>query len=277
MTGRRDHDGKRRDEAFVRDVLARTSGSPCARAEQQLPALIDGELAGLDRQLVQAHLEHCPGCRAVAVVLGWMGPQLPALAELDPGPAFTDRVLAATSRRRQVAVDVAGRPHGLAGVMDRLGRWWQGRILQPGFAFQAAYVATVVLVLLTAVPGAPLRGVPDRALATFSHGPQALPVVGGALSATERWCDGLATSTRNVVDARWDTLTGGLDRRDRRADPARHVVDTHLRDFWQQARAGRLGEAGYELLGAARAGRDAWRLWWRGESAPATAPDRDSP
>ncbi|MBE0566412.1 MAG: zf-HC2 domain-containing protein [Krumholzibacteria bacterium] len=81
MNDRR-RDGRR---DFVRDVLARTSGSACARACGLLPDLTDGGLETLDRQLVRRHLEHCAPCRAVAVALGWLGPELAGRAELEPG------------------------------------------------------------------------------------------------------------------------------------------------------------------------------------------------
>ena len=100
-----------------------------------LPDLTDGALADLDRQLVQAHLEHCAPCRSLAVTMGWAGPVLPQLAVVDPGPAFTAAVLARTSRRQRLALPAPqARPAGLPGLMDRLGRWWGERILQPGFA-----------------------------------------------------------------------------------------------------------------------------------------------
>ncbi len=275
MTGRDDRDRRQerqRDEKFVRDILARTSGSPCARAEAQLPALVDGGLEGLDRQLVQSHLEHCAGCRAVAVVLGWAGPQLSGMAELDPGPAFTARVLAATSQRRRVVLDVAEPPRGLAGVMDRLGRWWQDRILQPGFAAQAAYVATVVLVLLTAVPGAPLEGVPARALETVTAGPRALPLVGPALDAASAWIDGGADAVSGTVGRQATEVGGDLESRGERAAPARARMWEHLQKTADLGRDGRLCEAGYEFLAALRAGREGWRHWWSEDAGPAASP-----
>ena len=83
-----DDDQRRRDEDLIRNVLERTSGSPCERAAGLLPDLTDGALEDLDRQLVQAHLEHCPGCRALAVTLGWLDPLLPKMA-LEPSEPFS--------------------------------------------------------------------------------------------------------------------------------------------------------------------------------------------
>ena len=89
---------------------------------------MDGDLEGMDRELVQAHLEHCDPCRSVAVTLGWLEPLLPGMAEIDPGPAFTARVLAQTtgraqSRGRVPAVPTGrGRPDGPGGHAGGTGR-----------------------------------------------------------------------------------------------------------------------------------------------------------
>ena len=56
---------------FVGGVLGRTTGGACGRAVEQLADLMDDQLQGLDRQLVQAHLEHCTDCRQLAVTMGW--------------------------------------------------------------------------------------------------------------------------------------------------------------------------------------------------------------
>lgn len=258
MTQRRDD-----RERFLRDVLARTSGSPCARAESLLPDLTDGVLADLDRQLVQAHLEHCAPCRSLAVALGWAGPVLPQLAVVDPGPAFTAAVLARTSRRQRLALPAPqARPAGLPGLMDRLGRWWGERILQPGFAARAAYAATVVLVLLTAVPGAPLRAVPGAALKVVQAGPAAIPAVATAAA----WLDGQGEQAQDAARARWLGVGGELAARGARSADARRQTVAHLGAVWRGLTNSRFDEAGYEGLGAVDASRRAWTLWWHGET-----------
>ena len=45
-------------------ILDRTSGSPCLASRERLCDYVDGALAGLDRDLVGAHLAHCPPCSA---------------------------------------------------------------------------------------------------------------------------------------------------------------------------------------------------------------------
>lgn len=208
MTGdrNREQDRRRREEQFVQGVLGRTSGSACDRAAGMLPALADGELADLDRQLLTAHLEHCAGCRSLAVTLGWLEPLLPRMAEIDPGPLFLQAVLDRTSR---AAPGLAAGPilepggFGPARWMDRLGRWWSEQILRPLFPVQVAYVATVVIVLLTATPISPWRSAPRQALESMQAQVGTLelfgPTLGAASGDAERW---LADRT--------DALLGGL-------------------------------------------------------------------
>jgi hypothetical protein len=262
--GTRDND-RRRDEGFVRDVLARTSGPACDRACGQLPDLVDGLLTGLDRDLVQGHLEHCAGCRQVAVVLGWLTPALPAMAAIDPGPAFTAAVLARTSDRRQQAAALA-EPGGAAGLMDRLGRWWETQILRPGFPAQVAYVATIVLVLLTVTPGSPIKDVPGKALSTMQAGGGAIPVVGPALNNASTWLDARGASALAGISAdlrgRWHRTESSLARRFDRSGASRTELAAYLDQTLTRIRDGELGQATYELFSAGKAAGRAWTEWW---------------
>ena len=105
-------------------VVARTGSTACARARTLLGAAFDEPLAAPDRTLVAGHLETCAACRAVAAALDEAATALPELAEVDPGPAFTARVLAATSRR-----PVVGR---LSGPLARgVGRAREPAALRP--------------------------------------------------------------------------------------------------------------------------------------------------
>ena len=114
-----------------------------------------------------AHLAACPECRAFAEALGegaaaWLAEdasafgdgvlartsaadalvaELRELADMDPGPAFTARVLAHTSQRPAPE------------------RWWAGWLAawralarRPRFAWEVAYVATLCWVLVLGNP-----------------------------------------------------------------------------------------------------------------------------
>jgi hypothetical protein len=269
MTGQgkgRDED-RQRNEEFVRDVLSRTSGSGCDRACRQLSDLMDGSLKGMDRELVQSHLEHCDPCRAVAVTLGWLEPLLPEMAEIDPGPAFTARVLERTTGRARVSEPLPAVPTGPAGLMDRVGGWWDRQILRPGFAAQLAYAATLILVLLTSIPGAPLRGVPGKALEIVQAGPTAAPVVGPALDTASGWVGGRTAAAvdaaRAGVNQRLERTESSLAQRGQRTAPGRKELATHVQEMVRKAGDGELGEASYEFLAVLKAGRAIWIEWWQ--------------
>lgn len=257
---------RNRDERFLQDVLARTSGPACDRASRQLSNLMSGDLADMDRKLVQAHLEHCDPCRSLAVTLGWLEPLLPEMAEIDPGPAFTARILGSTSGRSPAIAPFPAVPTGPAGLMDRVGGWWDRQILRPGFAAQLAYAATVVLVLLTSVPGAPLKGVPGKALEIVQAGPVAAPVIGPALDQASGWvgtrADDAVTTARARVTRRVQKTESSLGQRSQRTVGGRRVLGIHVKEMINKAGDGKLGEASYELLAALKAGRTIWNEWW---------------
>ncbi len=84
-------------------VLARTSGPACGRAGSLLASFADGAPALGDAQLLHAHLDRCPDCRALAATLAWLTPELRAMAEVEPDPAFLADAMAATARLRAAA------------------------------------------------------------------------------------------------------------------------------------------------------------------------------
>ena len=83
---------------LTESILARTSGRACGRAQTLLGDLVDGRLQGLDRELVDAHLQQCGECSALARVLIRLGEDLPVFAELRPDAALLGDVLARTVR-----------------------------------------------------------------------------------------------------------------------------------------------------------------------------------
>ncbi len=136
---------------FVPGVLLQTAGPGCGAAERALCAYVDGALAAEPAELVEAHLSRCAECRALASVLAALGSELPRLAEIRPDPGFVDAVLAAT-----LPLDA------------RLERWWRERwprwVARPRFAVEAAYVTTLIFVLIFSTPGSPLEAMPRRAV-----------------------------------------------------------------------------------------------------------------
>ena len=133
-------------------------------------------------------------------------------------------------RKHLAALPSSARPGGVPGLMDRLGRWWGERILIPGFPARMAYAATVVLVLLTAVPGAPLRGVSRTALKVATAGPTAVPAVAEASA----WLDGQLAEVRGDVVAQWQVVDGNLGARLARTAEARRQAAGHLSAAWRE-------------------------------------------
>ena len=254
------------NEDFVQRVLGATSGSACARAEALLPDLADGRLEGLDRQLVQAHLEHCGRCRDLAVTLTWVAPLLPELAEVDPGPDFLAGVLARTSRAPAEAALDEARPGVFGRLLRRGHHWWRRQVQRPAFAVEFAYAATLVLLLLTAVPGAPLKGTPDRALRVVSAGVGAWPALEYHLGNGAGW---LADHVETAATAGW-TAVGrrfepvATEWRERVDDTAadRAAVDQHFDHTVDLLKEGRLQEAGYSGQQLVKSVREFWRHWW---------------
>jgi len=117
------------DPGLSAAIVARTSGPACARARRQLCARLDGELEGLDLELVERHVDRCVECAGLARALERLAVELPRLATLDPGPWFVQGVLARTSRRPRPA-----RATRIARLLAR-----------PRFALEAAFLATMLL------------------------------------------------------------------------------------------------------------------------------------
>jgi hypothetical protein len=133
-------------------ILERTSGPACGAAEKRLGSLIDETLKGADAELVGLHLGHCEACRTLAAAMAMNSRELPLLAEIDPGPHFTRRVLAATAGRRTTGF--------VAALRDGARRL----VLRPRFAFEAAYGVALVGWLLFGAPTAPWRVPREEAL-----------------------------------------------------------------------------------------------------------------
>lgn len=128
-------------------VLARTTGSPCARAESLLPSLVDGELDADSRDVLHAHVAHCEGCAKLLAALREAAQVLPGLAEIEPPPGFARRVLLATT----------------AAMPLPAGSWWIRILARPRASLELAYVGAVLLVVLLGNPVAAFYQAEQRA------------------------------------------------------------------------------------------------------------------
>lgn len=145
----------------------------CHDAERWLEARLDGSLTPVRRATWDEHVVACPACADLAEVAAvvplaetpepppdllagilaatsgrspaahvflTLDSELPRLAEIDPGPGFTEAVLSRTSRRPGL--------FGWRRWQQRLGRWteaWGRLIHRPRFAWEAAWCATLLL------------------------------------------------------------------------------------------------------------------------------------
>jgi hypothetical protein len=160
------------DRELTRRILDRTSGRACGRAELLLGSRWDAEPERTDGELLAAHLDDCAACREMATILDRLQPLLPGLAEREPGPAFTARVLARTSAAQPVpGAAASGR---LAGLLQRLGERARRAWDRPRFALEAAWTAAALLALLVWSPLAP-GAAADQATQIVQAGATATP------------------------------------------------------------------------------------------------------
>ena len=189
-------------------ILARTSGPTCGLARERLAEHADGELEGVDRELADAHLRHCPDCAALVAALVRLDGDLPALAELEPDAELTATVLARTlpggdrpsladgsmppqaydrpasrasgraterTRRRPragraAAIGGGSLPEHVAALQDRLRRAGRRLLARPRIAWEAGCAAALVVWLACGASWSPLHAVPAEALALVRQG-----------------------------------------------------------------------------------------------------------
>jgi predicted anti-sigma-YlaC factor YlaD len=147
------------------EILARTSGPACGRAQQMLAEMVEGSLPASEAQLVRGHVEHCSECEELAVTLTWLLPELRQMGALEPDRAFTADVLRATRAIRR---------RSWRAWLPDLTAWWRRQIARPQFSLQAAYVGTMLLVLLFGTPISPFKQAPEKALEVVQTGPDLL-------------------------------------------------------------------------------------------------------
>jgi hypothetical protein len=139
---------------MLSEILQRTSGKTCGRVHERLGDWVDGRLAVDDATLVTEHVHACPDCAQLAHTLRRLAPVLRDLGSLQPDPDFVDDVMRATARPRS----------SVQRVRQSFVGWWRRALLRPAFPLEAAFVGTVIVVLLTATPLSPLPQLPGRAL-----------------------------------------------------------------------------------------------------------------
>lgn len=230
-------------------VIAVTSGPACGRAEALLGARPDGALSADESLLLQGHLDHCRACADLALTLESALATVRELAEPELDPAFTYDVLRATSAARARKCGGA-----LPRLADRFGAWWQGQAARPQFAWEVAFAATVVLVLLFGTPLSPARRAPAKALA--------------AVQASPGWMIDTAGDLTGVAGERIGGVRQDVTERRNRTAPDRADLLRHGREAGAALLHGDLDTAAQRLRAA---GGDLTRLWrdWRDDGSAA--------
>jgi hypothetical protein len=238
------------DERFIREVLERTSGSPCERARALLSQRADAPLAAGDGDLLRMHLEGCAGCRAMAVVMDALRVALPALAEMEPDEEFTAEVLARTAdlvaarqAERAAAGAMAvpqreGRPVARVTARSRARGWWRRQVARPRFAWELAYAATLLLFLGARIAGAPLPDLISGTLQGRDANPVQLAKAAGVLGLASRPAQDISgglSSLRREVENRAQTGTVFLHERWQATTTSLEKAREYIEEVWPGA------------------------------------------
>jgi hypothetical protein len=201
-------------------ILARTSGPACQRLRALACDLVDGALAPEDQTLARGHLEHCPRCRNLVANLALATDLLPGFMEIEPGPAFTEAVLAATQPP--------------PAQEDPLAANWRRLLRRPRFCLEVAYLATaagfIAIQIPVRPPGAPLiERVAGDAHGWFEQARAGQRIAGRGFDSSrhlERSLNqrgtGLLAALAEAVQGLWRSLGQGLHRAWVIAFPEKH-------------------------------------------------------
>jgi hypothetical protein len=189
---------------FAHSVLEMTSGPACGRARELLCEALDAPVSPEQARMLERHTLHCPPCRRFATTLALLRDVLPAMAEIDPGPAFTTAVLAAT--RGSARRPARRRPP------VRLGELWGRLVRRPLFAWEAAYAGTVLFAVIFLNPMLPIGHSSARALsALHSRAMAAAEIAPAQIATIESSIRILSDQTRTAVEAESLTVAGKLN------------------------------------------------------------------
>jgi hypothetical protein len=131
--------------------------------EARLCDRIDGKLDAIASDLLGGHLETCAVCAALERSLTALAAELPRFAEIDPGPFFAPRVLAAIA-----AEDAASRT-----ALGTAAAWWRRAARRPRLPLEIAYSVTLLATVFFGSPGQSLQRVSEQALEVARMAPVA--------------------------------------------------------------------------------------------------------
>jgi hypothetical protein len=140
-------------DTLTAGILTRTSGPVCSEAERRLCGWIDGVSNKDGGAVISIHLLHCPSCSALAGSLRELNHILPEMALLQPDASFAADVLKATSDRPAAA--------GTGASVTGVRQWWRSMMQRPRFAWEAAYVGALLVLIALGNPAALLQRMPE--------------------------------------------------------------------------------------------------------------------
>ena len=253
---------------LTESILLRTSGRACGRAQTLLGDHVDNTLAAGDRVLVDAHLQWCRECAVLAGVLTHLGEDLPVFAELRPDTALLEEVLARTVRPIPVST-MWNR------VQDTARRFFE----RPRIAWEAGYVAALVVWLVFGASWSPLRAAPVQALALIQQGATDSQAAGAnAMAAINRRVAAMSERTIGAAVSGADRVTDGFfaSLSDRYLQAAELAPD--LDRHWRQLAAAVLDRDLFSGVDALRSlSRDAGSMLNRLLFSPATTTASEYP
>ncbi|HOC17148.1 MAG TPA: zf-HC2 domain-containing protein [Vicinamibacterales bacterium] len=199
-------------ESLADEVLARTSGATCGAARERLGDLVDGDLEGIDRELVEGHLARCRPCAELAAAMARASELLPAFAALQPPADLAPAVIAATSRRPPAPT-----------FDERVAAWLSKLAARPRFSLEAAYLCTLLIFIIVGNPVAAFRETSARGrelaeprvvevLERVSSGPAGLvreigEAVAGRAASARRGETGVASRAFALVSPAWEWVS----------------------------------------------------------------------
>ena len=133
------------DQDLLLSILHKTSGAPCGDAALLLCDWVDGHLDQDDWEIISLHIDHCPNCRSLAASLQELKEVLPEMAEIE-----TDESLHRPDPRWQLSAG-PGYPAMTAPHFD-VREWWRRMLRRPRFAWEAAYVGALLILLALGNP-----------------------------------------------------------------------------------------------------------------------------
>ena len=219
-------------DGLAEAILVRTSGRPCEQAQALLGDLADGVLADADRDLVAGHLRHCSDCAAVAASLARLAEDLPAFAALRPDGGLVDDVLARTLPR----------PRRWSRLLDGVRDAGRRLLARPRIAWEAGYVAALVVWLISGASASPLQAtavevqafVQRSAADAHAAGARSAAVLDRTVAALDRTVGTLRREAVRVAADGAGEMTGWLGRLlswPRRAAGAAPELGRHWRQF----------------------------------------------